>query len=193
MNQMLNIVIFGPPGSGKGTQSDKIIEHLGVSHISTGDVLRKEIALGTEIGECAKLLIDAGQFVPDCLIIKLLEKEYDKLNNSKGVIFDGFPRTTDQAEELKKMLAVRGADISVMLSLEVPEEELIERLVNRGKTSGRADDKLNTIKKRIKIYEERTAPVIDFYQKENKHTPIKGIGTVDTIFSRIEKALSGIV
>lgn len=186
---MLNIVIFGPPGSGKGTQSDKIIEKYGLAHISTGQVLRKEIKAKTEAGITAKLFIDKGQLVPDDLIISILEKEYDKLSNRIGVIFDGFPRTPAQAIELKTMLQKRKTDISLMLSLEVERKELIERLLNRGKTSGRSDDTLGTIEKRIAVYEKQTAPVIDFYRKENKHFPIEGVGKVDAIFGRIKNAI----
>lgn len=186
---MLNIVIFGPPGSGKGTQSDKIIEEFGLAHISTGEVLRKEINAKTEEGIKAKSFIDKGQLVPDALIISILEQEYDKLSNRIGVIFDGFPRTIAQAIELKAMLQRRKTDISLMLSLEVERKELIERLLLRGKTSGRSDDTLETIEKRIDVYEDQTAPVIGFYKNENKHFPIEGVGKVDAIFGRIMNAI----
>lgn len=144
---MLNIVIFGAPGSGKGTQSERIVEKYGINHISTGDVLRAEIKNGTELGKTAKGYIDQGQLIPDELMIDILASVFDSFKDSKGVIFDGFPRTIAQAEALKKMLAERGQDVSVMLDLEVPEDELMVRLIKRGKDSGRADDNEETIKK----------------------------------------------
>jgi adenylate kinase len=182
---MKNIVIFGPPGSGKGTQSEKLIEKYKLNHISTGDVLRNEIALKTDLGLMAKQLIDEGQLVPDKIIIDMLASKLDELAGSKGVIFDGFPRTTAQAEALKKMLNERGTDVSCMLSLEVDKAELIDRLLKRGKESGRSDDNLETIEKRINVYFEQTAPVIDFYKKEGSYSKIIGVGSIDEIFSRI--------
>ena len=143
---MLNIVIFGAPGSGKGTQSERIVEKFGINHISTGDVLRAEIKKGTELGKTAKGYIDQGQLLPDELIIDILASTLDSFKESKGVIFDGFPRTIAQAEALKKMLAERGQEVSVMLDLDVPEEELMTRLIKRGQESGRADDNEETIK-----------------------------------------------
>ena len=149
---MLNIVIFGAPGSGKGTQSERIVEKYGINHISTGDVLRAEIKNGTELGKTAKGYIDQGQLIPDELMIDILASVFDSFKDSKGVIFDGFPRTIAQAEALKKMLAERGQDVSVMVDLEVPEDELMLRLIKRGKDSGRADDNEETIKKRLHVY-----------------------------------------
>ena len=137
---MLNIVIFGAPGSGKGTQSERIVEKYGINHISTGDVLRAEIKNGTELGKTAKGYIDQGQLIPDELMVDILASVFDSFKDSKGVIFDGFPRTIPQAEALKVMLKERGQDISVMLDLDVPEEELMTRLIKRGKESGRADE-----------------------------------------------------
>ena len=137
---MLNIVIFGAPGSGKGTQSARIVEKYGLNHISTGDVLRAEIAAGTELGKTAKALIDNGQLIPDELMIGILAAKLDTLTGGNGVIFDGFPRTIAQAEELKKMLVARGQDVTAMLELDVPEDELMDRLLKRGQASGRADD-----------------------------------------------------
>ena len=159
---MKNIVIFGPPGSGKGTQSEKIIEEFGVSHISTGDVLRGEMANETKLGKLAKSYINEGQLVPDDLIIDMLASKLDELKNDNGVIFDGFPRTTAQAAALKEMLNKSGTDVSVMVSLEVDRDQLIGRLLKRGQASGRSDDNLETIEKRINVYNEQTAPVIDF-------------------------------
>lgn len=182
---MKNIVIFGAPGSGKGTQSDKIVAKYGFKHISTGDVLRGEIKNGTELGKTAKSYIDNGQLIPDSLMIDILASVYDSFGAVEGVIFDGFPRTIPQAEALKAMLAERGTEVSVMLDLEVPEEELMDRLIKRGQISGRADDNEETIKKRLNVYHTQTAPLIDWYEKEGIHHHIEGLGTVDEIFARV--------
>ena len=186
---MLNIVIFGAPGSGKGTQSERIVEKYGINHISTGDVLRAEIKNGTELGKTAKGYIDQGQLIPDELMIDILARVLDSFKDSKGVIFDGFPRTIAQAEALKKMLAERGQDVSVMLDLEVPEEELMVRLIKRGKDSGRADDNEETIKKRLHVYHSQTSPLIDWYKNEKKYQHINGLGTMDGIFADICEAV----
>lgn len=186
---MLNIVIFGAPGSGKGTQSEKIVEKYGINHISTGDVLRAEMKNGTELGKTAKGYIDQGQLIPDELMIDILASVFDSFKDSKGVIFDGFPRTIAQAEALKKMLAERGQDVSVMLNLEVPEDELMVRLIKRGKDSGRADDNEETIKKRLHVYHSQTSPLIDWYKNEKKYQHINGLGTMDGIFADICEAV----
>ena len=186
---MLNIVIFGAPGSGKGTQSERIVEKYGINHISTGDVLRAEIKNGTELGKTAKGYIDQGQLIPDELMIDILTSVFDSFKDSKGVIFDGFPRTIAQAEALKKMLAERGQDVSVMLDLEVPEDELMVRLIKRGKDSGRADDNEETIKKRLHVYHSQTSPLIDWYKNEKKYQHINGLGTMDGIFADICEAV----
>ena len=186
---MLNIVIFGAPGSGKGTQSERIVEKYGINHISTGDVLRAEIKNGTELGKTAKGYIDQGQLIPDELMIDILASVFDSFKDSKGVIFDGFPRTIAQAEALKKMLAERGQDVSVMLDLEVPEDELMVRLIKRGKDSGRADDNEETIKKRLHVYHSQTSPLIDWYKNEKKYQHINGLGTMDGIFADICEAV----
>ena len=186
---MLNIVIFGAPGSGKGTQSEKIVEKYGINHISTGDVLRAEIKNGTELGKTAKGYIDQGQLIPDELMIDILASVFDSFKDSKGVIFDGFPRTIAQAEALKKMLAERGQDVSVMVDLDVPEEELMVRLIKRGKDSGRADDNEETIKKRLHVYHSQTAPLIDWYKNEKKYQHINGLGTMEGIFAEICEAV----
>lgn len=186
---MLNIVIFGPPGSGKGTQSEAIIEKYGLSHISTGEILRAEIKAGSDIGIIAASYIDRGELVPDSVIIEMLDQKLNRLNNSTGVIFDGFPRTVAQARALKEMLARRNQTIEVMLNLEVNKEELIARLLKRGETSGRSDDNLETITKRIEVYERDTAPVIDFYKAEGLYRGVCGVGSVDRIFERISEAL----
>ena len=186
---MLNIVIFGAPGSGKGTQSERIVEKYGINHISTGDVLRAEIKNGTELGKTAKGYIDQGQLIPDELMIDILASVFDSFKDSKGVIFDGFPRTIAQAEALKKMLAERGQDVSVMVDLDVPEEELMLRLIKRGKDSGRADDNEETIKKRLHVYHSQTAPLIDWYKNEKKYQHINGLGTMEGIFAEICEAV----
>ena len=183
---MKNIVIFGAPGAGKGTQSDKMIEKYGFGHISTGDVLRNEIKNGTALGKTAKGYIDNGQLIPDELMVDILAHVYDSFgSHHKGVIFDGFPRTTPQAEALKKMLQERGHKIAAMIELSVPEEELMARLINRGKESGRSDDNEETIKKRLNVYHTQTAPLIDWYKKEGVHHHVEGLGTVEEIFARI--------
>lgn len=189
---MLNIVIFGAPGSGKGTQSERIVEKYGINHISTGDVLRAEIKNGTELGKTAKGYIDQGQLIPDELMIDILASVFDSFKDSKGVIFDGFPRTIAQAEALKKMLTERGQDVSVMLDLDVPEDELMVRLIKRGKDSGRADDNEETIKKRLHVYHSQTAPLIDWYKNEKKYQHINGLGTMEGIFADICGAVDGL-
>lgn len=183
---MKNIVIFGAPGAGKGTQSDKLIEKYGLGHISTGDVLRNEIKNGTELGQTAKGYIDNGQLIPDDLMVSILASVYDGFGKEHaGVIFDGFPRTIPQAEALKKMLAERGHQIDAMIELSVPEDELMARLLNRGKLTGRSDDNEETIKKRLDVYHNQTAPLIEWYENEGIHHHVEGLGTVDEIFGRV--------
>lgn len=190
---MKNIVIFGAPGSGKGTQSDLMIEKYGLGHISTGDVLRSEIKNGTELGKTAKSFIDKGQLIPDELMIDILASVYDSFGKEhKGVIFDGFPRTIPQAEALKKMLAERGHNIAAMIELAVPEDELMKRLIKRGQESGRSDDNAETIKKRLDVYHNQTAPLIDWYAKENLHYHINGFGELDRIFADICKVIESV-
>ena len=190
---MKNIVIFGAPGSGKGTQSDLMIEHYGLEHISTGDVLRNEIKNGTELGKTAQGFIDNGQLIPDDLMVSILAKVYDEFGRGhKGVIFDGFPRTIPQAEALKKMLDERGDKIAAMIELDVPEDELMKRLILRGKQSGRADDNEDTIKKRLVVYHSQTQPLIEWYKQEGLHHHIDGLGTLERIFSDIQKVIDGI-
>ena len=178
---MKNIVIFGAHGSGKGTQSDLLVKKYGFKHISTGDVLRAEIKNGTELGKTAKGYIDNGQLIPDSLMIDILAATYDSLCPCEGVIFDGFPRTIPQAEALKKMLADRNTEVAGMLELDVPEDMLMERLINRGKTSGRADDNAETIKKRLDVYNAQTAPLITWYENEGKRHAVKGYGSLEEI------------
>uniref|UniRef100_UPI004029AD2C adenylate kinase n=1 Tax=Prevotella sp. TaxID=59823 RepID=UPI004029AD2C len=190
---MKNIVIFGAPGSGKGTQSDKMIAKYGFKHISTGDVLRNEIKNGTELGKTAKGYIDNGQLIPDDLMVNILASVYDSFGKEHvGVIFDGFPRTIPQAEALKKMLAERGHKVAAMIELDVPEDELMKRLILRGKQSGRSDDNEDTIKKRLTVYHNQTAPLIDWYEKEGIHHHINGLGDLDRIFADICKVIDSL-
>lgn len=182
---MKNIVIFGAPGSGKGTQSELLVKKYGFKHISTGDVLRAEIKNGTELGKTAQGYIDQGKLIPDDLMVNILASVYDAFGPCKGVIFDGFPRTIPQAEALKKMLSERGSQVDAMLELDVPDAELTERLINRGKTSGRADDNAETIKKRLQVYKDQTSPLIAWYEKEGKRHAVKGVGDLDTIFAAL--------
>ena len=183
---MRNIVIFGAPGSGKGTQSDLMIKKYGLGHISTGDVLRNEIKNGTELGKTAKGYIDNGQLIPDELMVSILASVYDGFGTDhEGVIFDGFPRTIPQAEALKAMLAERGHKVAAMIELDVPEDELMTRLIKRGQESGRSDDNEETIRKRLGVYHSQTAPLIEWYDKENNHHHIDGLGELDRIFADI--------
>ena len=188
---MLNIVIFGAPGSGKGTQSDKLIEHYKLFHISTGDVLRDNIKRGTELGKTAKGYIDQGQLVPDELIIDILAQVLDdnKDKAGEGVIFDGFPRTIPQAEALEQLLADRGTQIDAVVGLEVPEEELITRILLRGQMSGRSDDNEDTARKRLETYHNQTSPLKAYYEEQGKYRAINGLGSIDGIFELIKEAL----
>ncbi|MCI7010714.1 MAG: adenylate kinase [Prevotella sp.] len=190
---MKNIVIFGAPGSGKGTQSELIINEYGLEHISTGDVLREEIKNETELGKTAKTFIDKGQLIPDELMVDILAHVYDAFGKEhKGVIFDGFPRTIPQAEALKKMLGERGHRIAAMIELDVPEDILMDRLVKRGQQSGRSDDNEETIKKRLSVYHNQTAPLIEWYQKEGLHHHVKGFGDLQEIFADIKQVIDGL-
>lgn len=189
---MLNLVIFGAPGSGKGTQSDRLINDYGLHHISTGEVLRDHIARGTELGKIADSFISKGQLIPDDLMIKVLESVLDSNpeQTAAGVIFDGFPRTIEQAKALKVMLANRGSKVHAVIGLEVDEDELIRRMLNRGKETGRADDNIDTIKNRLKVYHSQTQPLRDYYIAEGKYHPINGNGEVDKIYDDIRDSLS---
>src|ERR1700757_3200718 len=183
---MLNLVLFGPPGAGKGTQSQKLIEKYGLIHLSTGDILRGEIAQGTELGLEAKKLMDQGVLVPDAVVIGMISNKLDANHGAKGFIFDGFPRTVAQAEALDQLLEGKKAPIRGMIALEVDDDELLKRLLLRGKDSGRADDaNPEAISKRIKEYNDKTAPVAGFYKGQNKFQSINGIGSIDEIFDGI--------
>lgn len=183
---MLNIVLFGPPGSGKGTQSAKLVEELGLVHLSTGDVFRYNIKNETELGILAKSYMDKGNLVPDEVTINMLKSEVEKHENPKGFIFDGFPRTMEQAIALDTFLESKQTSVSMMIALQVEEDELVKRLLLRGKESGRADDNNeDIIRNRINVYNEQTAVAAQFYEKQNKFIPLNGIGSIDDIYSRI--------
>jgi adenylate kinase len=191
---MVNLILFGPPGSGKGTQSANIIEKYGLIHLSTGDLLRNEIEARKPLGLEAKKFMDQGQLVPDEVVIGMISSKLDENPEARGFIFDGFPRTTAQAEALDKLLALKKTAISQVLSLEVPEDELIKRLLNRGLTSGRSDDASEAlVKARIVEYHNKTAPVADHYAKFGKFKKIKGDGTVDSTFELLSKEIDELV
>lgn len=190
---MLNLILFGPPGAGKGTQSEKLLEKYGLMHLSTGDILRGEMKAGTELGEKAKSLIEAGNLVPDEVVIGMIDNKISENLDGKGFIFDGFPRTHAQAEALDKLLVAKGSGVSVMLSLEVGEEELVKRLLERGKISGRADDASEeTIKNRISVYNQETSILVDFYSNQGKHIGVHGIGGIDEIFDKLSNAIDSV-
>ncbi|MEP7254248.1 MAG: adenylate kinase [Ferruginibacter sp.] len=183
---MFNLILFGPPGSGKGTQSEKLIAKYGLKHLSTGDLLRNEISRQTALGKEAQNFMDKGQLVPDEVVIGMISSALDNNPDAKGFLFDGFPRTAAQAKALDKLLKLKNAPIAVMLALDVSEEELIKRLLKRGQTSGRSDDNNeNVIKARILEYHNKTAVVADYYKKFEKVVMVKGEGTVDEIFTRL--------
>ena len=187
---MLNIVLFGPPGAGKGTQSEKLIVKYSLVHLSTGDILRNEIKEKTTLGLEAKKLMNAGTLVPDEIVIGMIKSKLDQNNNANGFIFDGFPRTTAQAEALDELLASRQTAITMMLALEVNDKELTQRLLLRGKASGRADDQNeDIIRNRIKEYNNKTAPLKAYYLKHNKFHGVNGIGSIDEIFSSLCKEI----
>ncbi len=191
---MLNIVLFGPPGAGKGTQSEKLIEKFNLVHLSTGDIFRANIKGETELGQLAKSYIDKGQLVPDEVTIKMLESEVNKHTTAEGFIFDGFPRTTSQAQALDKFLASKSTSITCMLALEVNEEELKTRLAERAKVSGRADDaNPEVIQNRINVYNSETAPVAEYYKKQDKYIGIKGVGSIEDIFQKLSSAINSLV
>lgn len=184
---MFNLILFGPPGSGKGTQSSNLINKYGLQHLSTGDLLRDEISRSTSLGMEAKKFMDAGQLVPDAVVIGMIGSKLDENLNARGFIFDGFPRTTAQAEALDNLLALKNTDISTMLALEVSEEELKKRLLLRGEVSGRSDDNEEVIEKRIKEYRAKTEPVANYYSAQGKLERINGEGSVEEIFEALQR------
>ncbi len=190
---MLNLVLFGPPGAGKGTQSQRLIEKYNLVHLSTGDIFRANIGGGTDLGKLAKSYMDKGQLVPDEVTINMLESEVNKHSDVKGFIFDGFPRTEAQAKALDAFLEGKGMSISGMVALDVPEEELKERLKKRAIDSGRTDDaNPEIINNRIAVYKNETAPVKSFYEKQNKYYAINGLGSIEEITSRIFEVIDAI-
>ncbi|UZR95752.1 adenylate kinase [Chondrinema litorale] len=190
---MINIVLFGPPGAGKGTQSMKIKEKYNLVHLSTGDLLRSEIAAGTELGLEAKKLMDAGKLVPDEVVIGMIDHKLKDNKDAEGFIFDGFPRTVKQAEALDSLMEENDMAISGMIALEVSEEELVTRLLERGKTSGRPDDQNEgLIRTRVHEYENKTAPVAGYYKEQGKFVSVKGIGSVEEIFTNLSETIQSL-
>ena len=190
LSTMFNLILFGPPGSGKGTQSEKLIAKYGLKHLSTGDLLRSEIAGKTELGLKAKSFMDAGQLVPDAVVIGMVDAAISANKGVNGFLFDGFPRTKAQAEALDDLLQSHATEIHVVLALDVPEEELIQRMIGRAKTSGRTDDADPEVqKKRISVYRNETLAVADHYNAFNKVVRLNGLGTVDEIFSLLSKEI----
>jgi adenylate kinase len=188
---MFNLILFGPPGSGKGTQSEKLIQKYGLMHVSTGNLLREEIANKTALGLSAKGYMDKGQLVPDEVVIGMIRSAIENNPASKGFLFDGFPRTVAQSIALDSLLAEKNSEIAMVLALEVSEDELIGRLINRGKTSGRSDDtNENVIRARITEYEDKTAHVAGYYRKYDKVVRVKGEGTIDEIFESLCREIS---
>ena len=190
---MLNIVLFGPPGAGKGTQAAGIIEKYGLVHLSTGDILRGELAAKSELGLEAKKYMDKGELVPDAVVIGMIGVKIDQNPAAGGFIFDGFPRTTAQAKALDVLLGKRNIPVTGMLALEVEKEELIKRLLGRGKVSGRADDQdISVIENRIQVYNRETAPLIDYYKAQGKFRPVAGMGSIEAIFERLCLAIEAL-
>lgn len=187
---MFNLILFGPPGSGKGTQSEHLVQKYGLVHLSTGNLLRAEIAEKSPLGLEAKSFIDKGQLVPDEVVIGMVDSYFDQHREARGFLFDGFPRTVAQAKALDKLLDLKKTGISQVLALDVNEEELIKRLLNRGKTSGRSDDTDEAvIRKRFNVYKEETSPVADHYRKARKFHAINGEGSIEDIFSRLSESI----
>lgn len=191
---MFNLVLFGPPGAGKGTQAEKLIKKYGFNHISTGEVIREQIRKGTELGLSVQSYIEKGLLAPDELVINIIADYVASHKDAKGNIFDGFPRTTVQAEAFDKIMNGNGTPVSVMLSLEVPDEELVKRLLLRGKESGRADDSNESvIRNRINVYKAQTAVVADYYKPQGKFRAVNGLGTIDEIFDRLCKEIDSLL
>jgi adenylate kinase len=183
---MFNLILFGPPGSGKGTQSEKLIARYGFKHLSTGDLLRSEIANRTPLGLEAKSLMDKGLLVPDEVVIGMISSALEKNPDVTGFLFDGFPRTTAQAEALDRLLALNKTSIGAVLFLQVPDEELVSRMLNRAKSSGRSDDADETVQRhRLEVYRNNTLPVADYYRKSDKVIDVEGVGTIEEIFGEL--------
>lgn len=187
---MLNLVLFGPPGAGKGTQSQKLIEHYNLIHIATGDLFRKHLGEGTELGQLARSFMDNGQLVPDQLVIDMVDDKLNEGHNAQGIIFDGFPRTIPQAQALDTLLEGRQTPITGMIALSVPSDELVERILLRGKTSGRVDDQNEAkIATRLRVYQDETLPVAQYYEQQDKYLEIDGVGDIEAIFQKIVSAV----
>ncbi len=191
---MLNIVLFGAPGCGKGTQAAKLKEKYGVNHVSTGDVIRGEISRDTELGREMASYTSTGRLAPDAIVISMIENYLEEHKGEKGNIFDGFPRTTAQAEAFDVMLTKIGDSVDVMIYMEVPEEELVKRILLRGKDSGRADDASEeVIRNRISVYNQQTAIVADYYSKQGKYVAVNGLGSMEEVFDRISAAIDAAI
>lgn len=183
---MVNIVLFGAPGCGKGTQAQRLKEHYGIDHVSTGEVIREEIRSGTELGKSIEVYIREGRLVPDEIVIAMIDHYVTRHMNVRGCIFDGFPRTTVQAEAFDEILAAHGLKVNIMIDIQVPEEELVQRILLRGKDSGRADDASEeVIRGRLDVYRKQTAVVSDYYAAQGKYAAVNGTGTMDEVFTRI--------
>lgn len=187
---MLNLVLFGPPGAGKGTQAEYLVESFELIHLSTGELLRKEIATGSELGQAAKKNMDKGELVPDAVVIEMIRTILSGNKDAKGFVFDGFPRTVDQAKALDVIMEENGTRVSGMLCLEVEKQELINRLLSRGKVSGRSDDQgQSVIENRINIYNDKTLPLVEYYKPQGKHFGIDGIGSIEEIAKRLKEVV----
>ena len=190
---MINIVLFGAPGCGKGTQAQRLKEHYGIDHVSTGEVIRDEIRRGTELGRSMEQYIKEGKLAPDAIVIGMIANYVSEHKDAKGCIFDGFPRTTVQAEEFDRILEKEGLKVDIMVDLHVPEEELVKRLLLRGKDSGRADDASEeVIRERLAVYHRQTAVVADYYTAQHKYASVNGVGTMDEVFDRIAVVIDGL-
>ena len=190
---MINIVLFGAPGCGKGTQAQRLKEHYGIDHVSTGEVIRDEIRRGTELGRSMEQYIKEGKLAPDEIVIGMIANYVSEHKDAKGCIFDGFPRTTVQAEEFDKILAKEGLKVDIMVDIHVPEEELVRRILLRGKESGRADDASEeVIRGRLDVYHKQTAVVADYYAGQNKYASVDGVGTMDEVFDRIAAVIDAL-
>lgn len=190
---MINIVLFGAPGCGKGTQAQRLKEHYGIDHVSTGEVIRDEIRRGTELGRSMEQYIKEGKLAPDAIVIGMIANYVADHKDAKGCIFDGFPRTTVQAEEFDRILAKEGLKVDIMVDIHVPEEELVKRLLLRGKDSGRADDASEeVIRERLDVYHKQTAVVADYYTAQKKYASVDGVGTMDEVFDRIAAVIDGL-
>ncbi len=191
---MINIVLFGAPGCGKGTQAQRLKEHYGIEHVSTGEVIREEIRRGTSLGRSMESYIAAGQLAPDNIVIEMIANYIAEHRDAKGCIFDGFPRTSVQAEEFDRILDQHGLKVDVMVDIIVPEQELVDRILERGKISGRADDASEeVIRGRIEIYHRQTEVLSDYYTAQGKYAAVNGTGTMDEVFSRIVDLIDGLI